>query len=119
MLVPKNMSWLSPKRRRTTGNLKAIPNAQVNGDATSTSTNGSAPTSPLSQRPSTTHRPFTQPVITSVKPSDDGNLFYAYARKVILANEGVVGVSIADCLLRMDREMISNHDTFSRSHQPP
>ena len=77
--MPKDMSWLSPKRRRTTGNLKTLPNGQVNSDAT----NGSAPPgSPVVVRPPSAHRPISQPVVSTVNNTGDGNLFYAYARKV-------------------------------------
>ncbi|KAK4504317.1 hypothetical protein PRZ48_005233 [Zasmidium cellare] len=79
-----DMSWMSPKRRRTTGNLKTLPNGQY----TQSEGDGSAPTTPTrsgsskSDRPSPKQRPLSQgsyPTNTSQGP--DGNLFYAYARK--------------------------------------
>lgn len=118
------MSWLSPKRRRTTGNLKTLPNGDQqpssvqpppatgssNDDSVTVDSNAiSLPTRPRIQptaalhekkipgqstakRPTTLARPLSQPLMsTATLPSgdgtandDDGNgdLFYAYARKV-------------------------------------
>jgi hypothetical protein len=81
--MPKdNMSWLTPRRRRTTGNLKHIPNGQVNAVV-----NADAPISPTIdevavERPPSTARAISQPVVPVA--SGEGNLFYAYARKVRL-----------------------------------
>ncbi|KAI7204097.1 hypothetical protein KC324_g947 [Hortaea werneckii] len=122
--ITKEMSWLSPKRRRTTGNLKTLPNGDqqpssvqpppatspsnddsvtVNSNATSLSTRPrTQPTAALhgkkipdqstAKRPTTLARPLSQPLMsTATLPSGDGtangddgngNLFYAYARKV-------------------------------------
>ncbi|KAK3676722.1 hypothetical protein LTR78_003499 [Recurvomyces mirabilis] len=89
------MSWLSPKRRKTTGNLQTKvngTNGQGNGRAGSDT---EAPPSPATTRTSAgaerppvtpTRRPFSQPAIdrndtsTQVEKEHDGNLFYAYAR---------------------------------------
>ena len=91
--MPKDMSWLSPKRRRTTGNLKNVTNAQVpNGSDVQSSPPQAAPPTPPTptpdQRPKAA-RPVSQPqirrAVSSVAPgtgADSGNLFYAYARKV-------------------------------------
>jgi hypothetical protein len=77
--MPKdNISWLSPRRRRTTGNLKSI-NGQVNGvtfDAPNSPTIDEA----VLERPASTQRTISQPAVPVA--SGDGNLFYAYARKV-------------------------------------
>jgi hypothetical protein len=87
---PKNrssMSFLSPKRRKTTGNLK------INGTSSETPASPSLG-SPIAERPSATHRPNSQPLIpvaanvngvgvgNGAGAGGDGNLFYAYARKV-------------------------------------
>ena len=82
------MSFLTPKRRKTTANLPTVNGLQVNGDAPVPPVPSLG--SPISGRPAATHRPVSQPVIPSVSNgtlSDgngggDGNLFYAYARKV-------------------------------------
>ncbi|KAK5129844.1 hypothetical protein LTR08_002781 [Meristemomyces frigidus] len=89
------MSWLSVKRRRTTGNLKTL--TSVNGVANGQSrTDGTpaipeSPTTPVrttssTERPptasSTPTRPPFQPAISSPSLAQaDGNLFYAYARR--------------------------------------
>ncbi len=84
----RTMSFLSPKRRRTTGNLKA-----VNGTVHTRSAEAPPlPSSPTKERPTVTHRPVSQPVVPSSvngasgsgngSVGGDGNLFYAYARKV-------------------------------------
>ena len=81
--MPKdNMSWLTPRRRRTTGNLKNVPNGQVNATV-----NGEGPISPTIdevpvERPPSTARAISQPAVPVANGSGDGNLFYAYARKV-------------------------------------
>ncbi|KAK3705910.1 hypothetical protein LTR37_013063 [Vermiconidia calcicola] len=83
------MSWLTPKRRRTTGNLKTA-NAQVGNGA---GTQAVPPVPNLEnliavERPASTPRTISQPAIPSSSHSNgdsgesgDGNLFYAYARK--------------------------------------
>lgn len=77
----RSMSFLSPKRRKTTGNLKI--NGQVAAEAPPPSLG-----SPLAERPLATHRPVSQPVVPVVNGvgvgvgGGDQNLFYAYARKV-------------------------------------
>ena len=98
--VRSTMSWLTPKRRRTTGNLKSVPGgtngqaaqlARAVSDAETIGEDGPAtPTrvrAAVSQRPPTTPtgpRPLSQPVMGSALSSPDGsgNLFYAYARRV-------------------------------------
>lgn len=106
LIMPREMSWLSPKRRRTTGNVATLANANANGNATpngngqdsngsepSTSPRVRSPSSSLSRVPMTPKsdpqppplRPaFQQTASSAVMPSAmaDGNLFYAYARKV-------------------------------------
>lgn len=78
--MPKdNISWLSPRRRKTTGNLKSVNGAQTNG------VTFDAPASPTIEeevvaRPSAHQRAISQPSVPVT--SGDGNLFYAYARKV-------------------------------------
>ncbi|KAF2168431.1 hypothetical protein M409DRAFT_53111 [Zasmidium cellare ATCC 36951] len=79
-----DMSWMSPKRRRTTGNLKTLPNGQY----TQSEGDGSAPSTPTrsgsskSDRPSPKQRPLSQGSYpTNMSQGPDGNLFYAYARK--------------------------------------
>lgn len=101
--MPKDMSWLSPKRRRTTGNLQNLPNGQIPNGNTNVN-GGEVPSSPLHppsvpQSPTTsmsekrpkTGRPVSQPQVRRATSSsgpltgaveDSGNLFYAYARKV-------------------------------------
>ncbi|KAK3111205.1 hypothetical protein LTR53_013778 [Teratosphaeriaceae sp. CCFEE 6253] len=92
--VRDGMSWLSPKRRRTTGNLKTIAtNGQTNdeGAPVATTPGASSPraraASGAVQEPTTpTRRPLSQPVLGSGVLSspgleNDGNLFYAYARR--------------------------------------
>lgn len=71
-------SWLTPKRRRTTGNLRTVANGRVSNEtARTTSDSGS----PKIERPTNLHRPIS--ALPSVGNGvDDGNLFYAYARKV-------------------------------------
>lgn len=79
------LSWLTPKRQRTTGSLKAIPHGQQQMSIvaeeeelerqTNTVSNGS-------ERPSTRSRPASQPSVPQVVKSSEGYLFYAYARKV-------------------------------------
>lgn len=90
-----SISWLTPRRRRTTGNLKHVPNGQVNTVAANANANGAgrgsaegAPLSPTidevavtSERPSVSSRAISQPVVP-VATNGEGNLFYAYARKV-------------------------------------
>ncbi|TKA75373.1 hypothetical protein B0A55_06009 [Friedmanniomyces simplex] len=92
--------FFSPKRRRTTGNLKTISNLgqQVNNrddestPATPGATSPRAGTPGPEQRPPTTPtpksrpRPVSQPVLGGDGPASpgverDGNLFYAYARR--------------------------------------
>lgn len=79
------MSWLSPKRRRTTGNLKTIPNGQINnaraGGEPATPEAPSRVRTPTSERAPSIPRPLSQPVESSALPGSDGNLFYAYARR--------------------------------------
>ena len=82
--ISREMSWLSPKRRRTTGNLRKIPNGQV----TVNNEDKVAPSlpSPTLQRSVSAYRPDSIPeeVVagSSLSSASDGNLFYAYARKV-------------------------------------
>jgi hypothetical protein len=84
--MPKdNISWLTPRRRRTTGNLKHVPNGQVAINATAGGVSGDAPISPTIdeipvERPASTQRTISSPVAPMINES--GNLFYAYARKV-------------------------------------
>ena len=86
------MSWLSVRRRRTTDNLKTLPNANglFNTDGTpaipESPTSPTIPegTTPSDERPptapSTPTRPLFQPAISSPSLAQpDGNLFYAYA----------------------------------------
>ena len=84
--LAREMSWLSPKRRRTTGNLKTVANGQVNNAESETlaspTTGSAAPESATTERPPSTRRPFSQPSVSRGRSSTDGNLFYAYARKV-------------------------------------
>ncbi|KAI5356555.1 hypothetical protein Slin15195_G021930 [Septoria linicola] len=78
------LSWLTPKRRRTTGSLKAVPHGQQQmrtvaeeeglESQTNTASGGS-------ERPSALSRPASQPSVAQVVKSGEGNLFYAYARK--------------------------------------
>ncbi|KAK5123029.1 hypothetical protein LTR85_003595 [Meristemomyces frigidus] len=84
------MSWLSPKRRRTTGNLKTLPNGQANnnGGSNAETSTGSPPRTrtpaPADRPPTapTTPRPLSQPAVPSAsRLQPDGNLFYAYARR--------------------------------------
>ncbi|KAK6438070.1 hypothetical protein LTR95_005732 [Oleoguttula sp. CCFEE 5521] len=93
--MPRDMSWLSPKRRRTTGNLRAVNGTLATngfsegiteemevpspGGRRSSVSNG--PTTPITSRP--TLRPGFLSSSTSALPNDhgDGNLFYAYAQK--------------------------------------
>lgn len=85
-MAERTKSWLSPKRRRTTGNLKTLGGskalAQEEGAARPTT-----PTRmdrPISERP-TSPRPLSPPSVPSSNGSvreGEGNLFYAYARKV-------------------------------------
>ncbi|KAF2766862.1 hypothetical protein EJ03DRAFT_167640 [Teratosphaeria nubilosa] len=90
------MSWLSPKRRRTTPNLRTITNAPiVNGNEGTIplSNNGQArPTryerTPSTPTPSNAHSPLdrrpSQPSADTHVDSavgQDGNLFYAYGRQ--------------------------------------
>ena len=71
-------SWLTPKRRRTTGNLRTVANGRVSNEtARTTSDSGS----PKIERPTNLHRPISA-LPTVGNGMDDGNLFYAYARKV-------------------------------------
>lgn len=86
--MPKdNISWLTPRRRRTTGNLKHVPNGQVNTAAANASVSADAPTSPTVdevavavERPNASLRTVSQPTVPIA--NGEGNLFYAYARKV-------------------------------------
>ncbi|KXT01226.1 hypothetical protein AC578_3789 [Pseudocercospora eumusae] len=81
------MSWLSPKRRRTTGNLKTVPNGQVKIGASIAEGNeqGEREAHPnrtkSMDRPPATPRPLSQPNVSNGTQSGDGNLFYAYARQ--------------------------------------
>lgn len=78
------MSWLTPKRRRTTGALNTL-----NRNGASGGDDGNSPqTSPSSAggssyRPRPPSRKISQPLSMNgfTEPSD-GNLFYAYARRV-------------------------------------
>lgn len=93
-MVPKaqeakdaTMSWLSPKRRRTTGNLKAVTSGQIsNGDGNDgnedTPDSPAQAEAPTTERPPKTPRPLSQPMIDrGVASISGGNLFYAYARR--------------------------------------
>ncbi|KXT11015.1 hypothetical protein AC579_7949 [Pseudocercospora musae] len=78
------MSWLTPKRRRTTGNLKTIPNGQVKIGASIAEGNEQAdrPNRIDSvDRPPATPRPVSQPDASNGTQTGDGDLFYAYARQ--------------------------------------
>ncbi|KAK3631193.1 hypothetical protein LTR22_021200 [Elasticomyces elasticus] len=85
-----SMSSLSPKRRRTTGNLKTVTIGSVNDNTPRTprATSPGART-PGSERPpptTPTARPTSEPVQGGGVPASpgfesDGNLFYAYARR--------------------------------------
>jgi hypothetical protein len=85
--MPRDMSWLSPKRRRTT---TALPTAK-NGRK-STTAEDARDLSP-SPRVTSSHKPVlpspdlgqrTSRVFSSASAASesDGNLFYAYARQV-------------------------------------
>lgn len=114
--MPRDMSsWLSPKRRRTTGNLRGMNGTvttngsgdamtTVNGAGSDMSTSPpqpSIPESPTSPTPGQRRpkavRPASQPVVRRMASSagsstglgeDSGNLFYAYARKVCNPRNG-------------------------------
>ncbi|KAK6389713.1 hypothetical protein LTR65_006195 [Meristemomyces frigidus] len=77
------MSWLSPKRRRTTGNLKTLQNSQANNNATNSANgNGNGSTDTIPGSPPSTPRQLSQPVVLGASQVQaDGNLFYAYARR--------------------------------------
>ncbi|KAK5165880.1 uncharacterized protein LTR77_008803 [Saxophila tyrrhenica] len=95
----RSMSFLSPKRRKTTGNLKAN-GQQVNGNGNGSSDAPATPPalgSPIEERPPPVQRYASHPVVPSASNGrvnsstglgvgeggggGDGNLFYAYARK--------------------------------------
>nr|OQO30754.1 hypothetical protein B0A51_02450 [Rachicladosporium sp. CCFEE 5018] len=93
--MPRDMSWLSPKRRRTTGNLRAVNGTvatngfsegiteemEVPSPGVRRSSVSNGPTTPTTSRPAL--RPGFLSSSTSALPNNlgDGNLFYAYAQK--------------------------------------
>lgn len=99
----ESMSWLSPKRRRTTGNLKTLRNGQ-NGTTEnsemapssagySTSASQRRPSSPTQTRShsqSGTARLVSEPMDGSEVLNPDDNLFYAYARRVSQFNSNTL-----------------------------
>ncbi|KAK5110624.1 hypothetical protein LTR62_005663 [Meristemomyces frigidus] len=83
------MSWLSPKRRKTTSNLQTRANGNGpagNGGGDNSDTPAS-PTTPRAERlpASPTPKPFSLPVLTRsdvpAQMESEGTLFYAYARR--------------------------------------
>ncbi|CAK4031771.1 Hypothetical predicted protein [Lecanosticta acicola] len=73
----RRMSWLSLRRRRTTGNLKSLPNGhQVSQEGVPAII---MPTT--KDRPPPSLRPFSQPDVPRSN-AENANLFYAYAQKV-------------------------------------
>lgn len=159
--VAKEMSWLSPKRRRTTGNLKTLPNGDQqpssvqpppattpsNDDSVTVDSNAvSLPTRPRTQpkatlhgkkipdqstakRPTTLARPLSQPLMsTATLQSGDGtangdegngNLFYAYARKVSVQLDATNGRAALISCESIPRQTTFNLATFSPSPTLP
>ncbi|KAM3424868.1 hypothetical protein BST61_g6845 [Cercospora zeina] len=75
------LSWLTPKRRRTTGNLKTnghMKTVAEKGFGTIME-DGTYQQGP--ERPAGVSRPASQPHVPQISSSADGGLFYAYARK--------------------------------------
>ncbi|KAF2216701.1 hypothetical protein CERZMDRAFT_80752 [Cercospora zeae-maydis SCOH1-5] len=75
------LSWLAPKRRRTTGNLKTSGHMKTVaedriGTIMEDGTHHQGP-----ERPAGVARPASQPHVPQISDSADGGLFYAYARK--------------------------------------
>jgi hypothetical protein len=88
--MPRDMSWLSPKRRRTTTALPTVHSGRKNGVVEELSLSPSPrftspkpvlPSPALKQRSS---RTFSSASTTSATPAPEGegSLFYAYARRV-------------------------------------
>ena len=83
-MAERTKSWLSPKRRRTTGNLKTLGS----GKAGAQEGGAARPAIPTAMDSSIFERPtslLSQPSVPSSNGSGrdgGGNLFYAYARKV-------------------------------------
>ena len=85
------MSWLSPKRRRTTTALPTVQSSRKNAvdehplplspSPRFTSPKPILPTPILKQRSSRTFS-TTSATSTTATPAEEGNLFYAYARRV-------------------------------------
>lgn len=89
--MPRDMSWLSPKRRRTTTALPTVNGARKNGideeqqplspSPRFTSPKPVLPSPSLKQRASRTFSSAST-TSTTASPEGEGNLFYAYARRV-------------------------------------
>ena len=93
LTMPRDMSWLSPKRRRTTGNVPTT-SGRKNSEAGSETALGSPwlePTTPKNERPPS--RAMSNGSSNGVPSlpgssegsrdgSGEGNLFYAYAKRV-------------------------------------
>lgn len=89
--MPRDMSWLSPKRRRTTTALPTVHSGRKNGideeqqplspSPRFTSPKPVLPSPSLKQRASRTFSSASTASATA-SPEGEGNLFYAYARQV-------------------------------------
>jgi len=87
--MPRDMSWLSPKRRRTTTALPTVHSGRKNGvdeqplspSPRFTSPKPVLPSPGLKQRASRTFSTASSTSATAA-PDEEGNLFYAYARQV-------------------------------------
>lgn len=89
--MPRDMSWLSPKRRRTTTALPTVHSGRKNGideeqqplspSPRFTSPKPVLPSPSLKQRASRTFSSASTASATA-PPEGEGNLFYAYARQV-------------------------------------
>lgn len=76
------LSWLTPKRRRTTGNLKTNGHMKKVAEEGFGAIMEDGVPNHGSERPSGVSRPASQPHVPQISKGADGGLFYAYARKV-------------------------------------
>lgn len=76
------LSWLTPKRRRTTGNLKTNGHMKKVAEEGFGAIMEDGVQDQGLERPPGVSRPASQPHVPQISKGGDGGLFYAYARKV-------------------------------------
>ncbi|CAK1357756.1 hypothetical protein CB0940_07548 [Cercospora beticola] len=75
------LSWLTPKRRRTTGNLKTNGHMKKVAEEGFGAIMEDGVQDQGLERPPGVSRPASQPHVPQISKGGDGGLFYAYARK--------------------------------------